>query len=90
MSPLEGEAFFTSGNLPRHGEYFLVNGRLALGDIPLGRTGAELEVALWGRNLTNDEYSNFQFTVAGAGLTNAVLAYFNEPRSVGIKTTIRY
>lgn len=83
-------AFFTSGNLPRHGEYFLVNGRLALGDIPLGRTGAELEVALWGRNLTNDEYSNFQFTVAGAGLTNAVLAYFNEPRSVGIKTTIRY
>ena len=82
--------FFTSGNLPAHGKYLLVNGQLSLADIALGQTGADLELALWGKNLTNDEYTNFKFTVAGTGLTNAVLAYFNEPRSFGVRATVRY
>lgn len=82
--------FFTSGSLPPHGNYLLVNGHFSLSEIALGQSGANLELALWGKNLTNDEYTNFEFSVAGPGLTNAVLAYFNEPRSGGIRATIRY
>lgn len=82
--------YFTTGSLPRHGSYLLVNGRLSLGEIRLGRTGSDLELALWGKNLTNDQYKNFTFTVAGAGLTNATLGFFNEPRSYGVTARIKY
>ena len=59
-------------------------------EIPLGRTGADLELSLWGKNLTNAAYQTFVFDLASRGLTFARVAYYNEPRSGGIRATIRY
>lgn len=62
----------------------LVNGRLTLGDIDLG--GGELEVAVWGKNLTNTTYNLLDFRIPGR--TTATL--YNEPRTYGIEARVRF
>ncbi|MBR2171039.1 TonB-dependent receptor [Sphingopyxis sp.] len=63
----------------------LLNGRLTLGDIDLGRLG-ELEVALWGKNLTNTTYNLFDFRIPGR--TTATL--YNEPRTYGLEARVKF
>ncbi len=66
---------------------FVVNGRLALGDIDLSR-GTKLEVSLWSRNLFNEEH-----TFAASHATYAYqgdYGIFNQPRTHGLDATIRF
>jgi iron complex outermembrane receptor protein len=58
--------------------YGLLNGRIALSDIP-GVKG--LRVALWAKNLTDKEYYVSQFQL-GSGIQGAI---FGEPRTVGVE-----
>ena len=63
------------------GDYGLLNGRLALSEIP----GLEqVRVALWGRNLTDKEYYVFQFNIGRPG------AIFGEPRTYGVDLTVEF
>lgn len=66
---------------------FVVNGRISVGDVDLGR-GANLEVALWSRNLLNEQYVRYIGTNTFRNLGNFGL--FNEPRTVGLDATISF
>ncbi len=63
------------------------NGRLSLGDIDVGR-GGKLQLALWSRNLFNEEHaflrSNAPFAAIGT------YGIFNEPRTFGVDGTISF
>ena len=65
---------------------FIVNGRIAVGDIRLGGGSAALQVSLWSRNLLNEQHlflDNF----------NAALghyAIYNEPRTFGVDGRVRF
>ena len=56
----------------------LVNARLTLDDIPLGRAGS-LALSVWGRNLTDEAFLVLGFPIGPAGKTQA----FGTPRTVG-------
>ena len=58
--------------------YTLVNARLTLDDIPLGKAGS-LAVSVWGRNLTDEAFLVLGFPIGPAGKTQA----FGTPRTVG-------
>ncbi len=65
---------------------FIVNGRLSLSDIDLGRSGGQLQIALWSRNLLNEKHvflRNFNASLGTYGI-------YNEPRTFGIEGTIRF
>lgn len=62
----------------------LLNGRLTLDEIDLGQ--GELELALWGKNLTNTRYNLFDFRIAGRN----TLTQWNDPRTYGVEARIRF
>jgi len=65
---------------------FLVNGRVAIADIPL-QDRARLTLSLWSRNLLNEEHVFILLSNAAlGGLTGA----FNEPRTYGLDATIEF
>lgn len=66
---------------------FLVNGRLAIGGIDLTR-GAKLEVALWSRNLFNEQHVMVRSHAAYAVIGD--YGVYNEPRSFGLDGTLRF
>jgi len=63
------------------GDYGLLNARLTLAEIP-GLDGMRL--ALWGRNLTDNEYYIMQFNIGRPG------ALFGEPRSYGVDLSVEF
>jgi iron complex outermembrane receptor protein len=67
---------------------FIVNGRIALADINLKNNGPSGTIALWARNLLNDD-SIYRISVANRG-TIGDYANFNPPRTFGIEASIRY
>jgi outer membrane receptor protein involved in Fe transport len=67
--------------------FALVNGRLTLDHVRVGADG-ELELSLWGKNLTDEEYRLFASGAFGDQLGFAG-ATFNEPRSYGVDATYR-
>lgn len=64
-------------------DYGLVNARVALSGIAVG--DSQLEVAVWGRNLTDEEYK-----VHSISLGTYHAAYFGEPETVGLDVTLRF
>ncbi|MGI9276820.1 MAG: TonB-dependent receptor [Endozoicomonas sp.] len=66
--------------------YGLLNARIALADIKVG-TDATLEVAVWGKNLTDEEYriNGIPNTISGFA-TN----YYGDPRTYGVEATYRF
>ena len=66
---------------------FLVNGRISLSDIPMGAGGQKLTVALWGRNLFNEEHI---YRRSAANTTLGDYANYNAPRTFGIEGTINF
>ena len=64
-------------------DYGLVNARVSLSEIPVG--DSQLEVAVWGRNLTDEEYK-----VHSISLGTYHAAYFGEPETVGLDVTLRF
>lgn len=67
---------------------FIVNGRFSIADIPMSDAGQKLTVAVWGRNLFNEQHiyrrSNANRTVLGD------YANFNAPRTIGLEGTITF
>ena len=64
-----------------------MNGRVTLGEIesPLGN----VEYSLWGKNLTNVQYVEYDFEMP-APLAAIRVGYFNEPRSYGLDVRVRF
>lgn len=82
---------------------FLVNARLSLADVPMGYGDAKLTVALWARNVFNEQYvfrrdpSNSlpgspTSNLTSGSINNVMGDYgnFNAPRTFGIETTLRF
>ncbi len=67
---------------------FIVNGRLALADIPLTSAGNKLTVSLWSRNLFNEQHI-YRVDNANAK-TLGYYANFNTPRTFGLEGTIKF
>lgn len=69
----------------------LLNARLTLSEIPLGRQAGTMAVSLWGKNLTDEEYINFGYTAPSNRLVgNNTAAQFGEPRSLGVTMIYEY
>jgi len=75
-SPLVGEQ--------RTDSYTLWNARLTLADIPVGNDGT-LKLALWGENLTDEEYIVFAFPVGNPAVS--IANAFGDPRTYGVSVT---
>jgi iron complex outermembrane receptor protein len=71
---------------PKGDKAFVVNGRLALADIGLGNSGGKLTVAVWTRNLFNEQHL---FYKSGAPNTG-VAGFFNDPRTFGGEVNIKF
>jgi iron complex outermembrane receptor protein len=67
---------------------FIVNGRVALADIPMTAGGTKATVAVWGRNLFDEDHiyrrSNANAAVIGD------YANFNPPRTFGAELTVNF
>ncbi len=62
----------------------LLNGRLSLGEIALG--GGEMEIAVWGKNLTNTTYNLLDFHIPG----RVTATFYNEPRTYGLEARMKF
>ncbi|MEI6418326.1 MAG: TonB-dependent receptor, partial [Sphingomonadales bacterium] len=71
---------------PKGDAGFLVNGRLALADIPVGDSNGKLTIALWARNLFNRQ---FLFYKSGSP-QGGVSGFFNDFRTYGVEANIRF
>lgn len=60
--------------------YALLNARIALSDIEVGKKGQSMELGLWGKNLTDAEYRLNGIPTSTGGAVN----YYGDPRTVGI------
>ncbi|MFM9934657.1 MAG: TonB-dependent receptor [Novosphingobium sp.] len=67
---------------------FIVNGRIALADIPMSDNGQKLTVAGWARNLLNTSYIYRRSNANGAALGD--YGNFNAPRTYGIEATVNF
>jgi iron complex outermembrane receptor protein len=67
---------------------FIVNGRLALADIPMGGGDAKLTVSLWGRNLFNEAHI-YRRSAANAAVLGDY-ANFNAPRTFGLEGSVAF
>ncbi|MEO6718372.1 MAG: TonB-dependent receptor [Novosphingobium sp.] len=67
---------------------FIVNGRLALADIPLNDHGQSVTIAAWARNLL-DETHIYRRSNANNGTLGAY-ANYNPPRTFGIEAAISF
>ena len=67
---------------------FIVNGRIALADIPMSENGTKLTVSVWSRNLFNETHI-YRLSYANQ---NTLGAYgnFNPPRTIGVEGTVRF
>ena len=67
---------------------FVVNGRVALADIPMNGSGTKLTVAAWARNLFNTTYIYRRSAANDAVLGD--YGNFNPPRTYGIEGTVKF
>ena len=74
----------TGDVLSKRKAYGLLDGRVALTDIDLGR-GTRLELAVWGKNLLDEEY-----WVSGINLAVFTVRQWAEPRSFGAEARLRF
>lgn len=65
--------------------YGLLNGRLTLADIGLGAGDTRLNLALWGKNLTDEDYR-----VNGIPFGPFAISYFGNPRTYGVEARIDF
>lgn len=64
--------------------YGTLDGRIAITDIDLGN-GSNLEVAVWGRNITDTKYWN-----SGIDLGVFAVRQWADPRSLGVEARVRF
>lgn len=65
---------------------FVVNGRIALVDVAINRTGATAEFSVWARNLFNEQHLFYKSRSASLG----TYGIFNDPRTFGIEATVHF
>jgi iron complex outermembrane receptor protein len=65
----------------------IVNAKLLMSDIPLG--GGELEISIWGRNLTDEEYEENVIDF-GPTFGSLKLSNFGQPRTYGAEVAWRW
>ncbi len=71
--------------------YWLVDARLGLAEIPLGANGGHLEIAAWGKNLTDKSYRNFLYQAPGTVPgTNSTFSTYGEPRTYGLAASYKF
>ncbi len=70
---------------PKGDKALVFNGRIALSEIDLGNSDAKLTVAVWARNLFNEQHVFAKF----GGASSGVSGFFNDPRTFGIEANIR-
>jgi iron complex outermembrane receptor protein len=70
---------------PKGDSGVVFNGRLAVADIDLGRGDAKLSVALWARNLFNEQHLFYK----SAAPTSGVAGFFNDFRTFGVEANIK-
>ncbi|MDY0005271.1 MAG: TonB-dependent receptor [Spongiibacteraceae bacterium] len=64
--------------------YGLFNGRLTLANMQVGQTST-LQVALWGKNLTDEEYR-----LNGIPFGPFAVSYYGDPRTYGLEATLEF
>jgi iron complex outermembrane receptor protein len=67
---------------------FVVNGRIALADIPLNQAGTKLTLSAWSRNLFNEAHI-YRRSAANAAILGDY-ANFNPPRTFGGDVTVNF
>ena len=83
------DAAYTFDNEPvKADKSFVVNGRIALADIPMSSQGQKLTIAGWARNLLNTSYVYRRSNANGAALGD--YGNFNAPRTYGVEATINF
>lgn len=70
--------------------YDLINARLSYDDIQMGN--GTLSIALWAKNLTDEEYKigGYEVDVSGFGLGRVGISQWGEPRTYGMDITYRF
>lgn len=69
----------------RYDTYSLINGRLTLADIEFSEHN-KFNLSVWGKNLSDEQYIVYAFSVAGASLPQA----FGTPRTAGVDITFEF
>ena len=69
---------------PKGDPGFVVNGRIALTDIAVGSGNARLGLALWSRNLFNEQHLFYRATSP----TGGTVGFFNDPRTAGLELNL--
>ncbi len=83
------DAAYTFDNEPvKADKSFVVNGRIALADIPMSSQGQKLTIAGWARNLLNTSYVYRRSNANAAALGD--YGNFNAPRTYGVEATINF
>ena len=83
------DAAYTFDNEPvKADKSFVMNGRIALADIPMSSTGQKLTVSGWARNLLNTSYVYRRSNANAAVLGD--YGNFNAPRTYGIEATVNF
>ena len=70
---------------PKGDKALVFNGRIALADIDMSANGAKLTVAVWARNLFNEQHLFYKSGSATAGVSG----FFNDPRTFGVEFNIK-
>lgn len=71
---------------PKGDAALIFNGRLAVADFAMGDNGNKITVAIWARNLFNEQHV---FLKSGAP-TTGVAGFFNDARTVGGEVNMRF
>jgi iron complex outermembrane receptor protein len=71
---------------PRSEPGVVFNTRVSVGNIALGRSGGDLTISFWVRNLFNEQHMVARTYTPGTGN----YGYFNDPRTFGAQGTIKF
>jgi len=85
-------ALADSLDLAKTNSYRLWNARITLNELPFQLLSGNLEFALWGKNLTDEEYEVFSASNATGNpvLIDHVVTQYNTPRTYGIDVNYRF
>ena len=79
---------YTSVGGFRLDSYSLINGRIVLENIDLGANYGALKLALWSKNITDEEYIVFAFPLGNPPI--AISQVYGTPRTVGLDLTYEF
>jgi len=82
-NPFKFEYQLFAANIAEVPAYAIFNGRIALKDLELG--GAKTELAVWGKNLTNNHSANYALDLGVLGGANYIAA-----RTYGVDLTVEF